>query len=86
MLARVRRNDAEAHYRRHWLLYQLLEDYFALRGAWYRGPKRALEDLRLGAPAAFVAFERALAPRASLETLDALVEQVVGLLDPPADS
>ena len=79
MLARVRRGDAEAHYRRHWLLYQLLEDYFALRGRWYRGPKRALADLQLNAPATFVAFERALAPGASLDTLDALVEHVVSL-------
>jgi hypothetical protein len=76
MLARVRRGDAEAHYRRNWLLYQLLEDYFALRGEWYRGPKRALANLRLNAPATFLAFERALAPGASLETLDALVEHV----------
>jgi len=76
MLARVRRGDAEAHYRRNWLLYQLLEDYFALRGQWYRGPKRALADLRLNAPATYAAFERALSPGASLDTLDALVEHV----------
>ena len=30
MLARIRRGDVEGHYRRHWLLYQLLEDHFAL--------------------------------------------------------
>jgi hypothetical protein len=79
MLARIRRGDAEADYRRHWLLYQLLEDYFALRGRWYRGPKRSLADLQLNAPAAFAAFERALAPEASLDALDALVEHVVSL-------
>jgi len=53
MLARIRRGDVEAHYRRHWLLYQLLEDHFALRQEWYRGPKRALETLRRDAPATF---------------------------------
>jgi hypothetical protein len=78
MLGRVRRGDTEAQYRRHWLLYQLLEDYFALRGVRYRGPKRALADLRIGDAAAFTAFERALAPSASLDTLDALVDHVVG--------
>jgi hypothetical protein len=78
MLARVRLGDIEAQYRRHWLLYQLLEDYFALRGQWYRGPKRALAALQLDAPAAFTAFERALAPDASLDELEALVDQVVG--------
>jgi hypothetical protein len=80
-LARVRRGDTEAHYRRHQLLYQLLEDHFALRRAWYRGPKQALELLRRDDPAAFAAFERALAPDAPVEALDTLVDQVVGLAD-----
>lgn len=78
MLARIRRGDVEAHYRRHWLLYQLLEDHFALRGAWYRGPKVALASLGRDAPAIFAAFERALAPDAPVEALDALVAHVVG--------
>jgi hypothetical protein len=78
MLARVRRGDVEAHYRRHWLLYQLLEDYFALRGERYRGPKLALAALQLRAPATFAAFERALAPEGSLNALEALVDHVVG--------
>ena len=72
MQARVRRDDIEARYRYHWLLFQLLEDYFALRGAWYRGPKVALASLQRHEPAAFAAFERALAPAARLDALDAL--------------
>jgi hypothetical protein len=60
------------------LLYQLLEDYFALRDEWYRGPKEALADLRRRAPGAFSAFERALTPGASFDALEALVDQVVG--------
>jgi predicted nucleotidyltransferase len=78
MLARIRRGDIEAQYRHHWLLYQMLEDYFALRGQWYRGPKRALGDLLIIEPHAFVAFERALAPGAPLDTLEALAEIVTG--------
>lgn len=78
MLARIRRADVEAHYRHHWLLYQLLEDCFALRGQWYRGPKQALAELQRHAPATYAAFERALAPAAPLEALEALVEHVVG--------
>jgi len=78
MLARVRRDDVEAHYRRHWLLQQLLEDYFALRGARYRAPKEALAGLQVDVPAVFAAFERALAPGATDEDLEALVECVVG--------
>jgi hypothetical protein len=78
MLARIRRGDVEAHYRRHWLLYQLLEDCFAHRSQWYRGPKLALVALQHDDPATFAAFERALAPDAPLETLDALVDRVAG--------
>jgi uncharacterized protein len=78
MLIRVRRGDVEAHYRRHELLYQLLEDQFVLRGAWYRGPKHALAALRREAPATFAAFERALGPDGSLDALDALVDHVIG--------
>jgi hypothetical protein len=78
MLPRIARGDVEAHYRRHWLLYQLLEDYFTLRGERYRGPKLALAMLRQDRPQTFAAFERALAPEASLDALEALVDEVVG--------
>lgn len=77
MLARIRRDDLEARYRRHWLLFQLLEDYFALRGLWYRGPKESLVELAAIDPDTHVAFARALAPNAPLAALDALVARVV---------
>ena len=77
-LARIRRDDLEAHYRHHWLLYHLLEDYFVLRGEWYRGPKRALADLLSYSPDTFVAFERALKPGAPLAATEALAEIVLG--------
>lgn len=77
MAVRIRRGDVEAHYRHHWLLYQLLEDYFAIRGERYRGPKLALASLHAREPVTFAAFARALAPGASLDDLDALVEHVV---------
>ena len=78
MLARIARDDIEARYRRHWLLFQLLEDYHALRGLRYRGPKLALAHLAVEAPEVHAAFERALAPAASFELLAALVELVGG--------
>lgn len=78
MLARIGRGDVEAHYRRHWLLYQLLEDHFALRGEWYRGPKEAFALLAARAPATHAAFARALVPDADDAALVALVEHVVG--------
>jgi hypothetical protein len=78
MLSRIQRGDVEASYRRHWLLYQLLEDYFTLRHQWYRGPKRALASLAQSEPQAFAAFERALSPGASHTEIEALVDVVVG--------
>jgi hypothetical protein len=80
MLARLARGDVEAHYRRHWLLFQLLEDHAALQGAWYRGPKQALAELRLHAPLTHAAFAAALAPDAAVDAIAALVDHVVGAL------
>lgn len=74
MLARIVRGDLEAHYRRHWLLVQLLEDYFALRGRWYLGPKQALAGL---APPDRAIFTAALAPDAPHAALAELVELVI---------
>lgn len=82
MMARIRRGDVESHYRHHWLLYQLLEDYFVLRGEWYRGPKRALADLLGTKPDTFAAFERALVPDAAPGALEALVEVVLEETEP----
>ncbi len=81
-LARVRRGDAEAHYRRHQLLVELLKDYFELRGEWFRGPKRALADLARREPTAFALFAEAMAPGAALEAIAALVSHVTGVSDP----
>lgn len=78
MVARISRTDVEAHYRRHWLLTQLLEDHFALRGRWYRGPKESLAELRVSDPDTFAAFARALAPGADLPAVVDLVGVVVG--------
>lgn len=78
MLLRIERGDVEALYRRHWLLYQLLEDYFTLRGERYRGPKLALAALGRERPATFAVFERAVALEAPHAALVALVDEVAG--------
>jgi hypothetical protein len=74
---RVRRGDLEAHYRAHQLLFQLLEDYFALRGRWYRGPKESFAAMRRDDPTVFALFERALAPGASVDAMAAVVAAVL---------
>ena len=76
MLARLQRGDVEANYRRHWLLFQLLEDHFALRAESYRGPKLALAELARRAPATFALFAAALAPDAPIAAIAALVDDV----------
>ncbi|MDI3284118.1 hypothetical protein [Polyangium sp. 15x6] len=77
MLARIAEGDTEANYRRAWLLTQLLEDYFSLRGEWYLGPKESLTRLEADRPEDWAAFDRALAPAAPLEAIKALVELVI---------
>jgi hypothetical protein len=83
MLARIARDDVEAHYRRHWLLMQVLEDHFALEGRWYPGPKLALAGLAEQQPALHAAFAAALYPAADLPAIAALVERVHGPPDEP---
>ncbi len=78
MLDRAGRGDTEGNYRRAWLLTALLEDCFHLRERWYEGPKQSLAGLEREAPALHRAFEDALQPGASLETLARLVETVAG--------
>ncbi|BAZ21637.1 hypothetical protein NIES4073_25150 [Kalymmatonema gypsitolerans NIES-4073] len=46
MLKRISQRDIEADYRRVWLLYTLLEDYFALRQKWYLGSKESWNWLK----------------------------------------
>jgi hypothetical protein len=75
-------DDVEAHYRRAWLLMQILEDYFVLRGRRYRGPKESLMWLAAHAPADHAAFAAALAPGADLALIEALVGRVVAGMAP----
>jgi predicted nucleotidyltransferase len=76
MLVRARADDVEAHYRRIWLLYQLLEDYFALRQLPYRGPKESFAWLLVNDVEAELAFREALTPGAPLSVIEALVKKV----------
>jgi hypothetical protein len=78
MLVRIARGDLESKYRRVELLFQALENYFKLRGVWYRGPKAGLPWLARHDPETHAAFARALdEPHASLDDLRALVQRVL---------
>jgi hypothetical protein len=80
MLERAAKEDIEGNYRRHWLLFVLLEDYFAARGKWYLGPKQSIRTLSEAANMHFAVFEAALRPDASLaavkDAIDVTFEDV----------
>lgn len=78
MLARAEKGDAEGDYRRHWLLKDVLEMYFTLRGRWFLGPKKSLALLRDQNPAHSDVFQKAFAPSASMADVRAAVATVNG--------
>lgn len=76
-LERIKRDDAEALYRRTWLLNSLLPDYFMLRDQWYQGPKLALQWLATHDSMAFDLATRAMKPDASSKDLENWVKKVL---------
>ncbi|MBB5508052.1 nucleotidyltransferase domain-containing protein [Paraburkholderia atlantica] len=69
MLERAAKGDVEGNFRLHWLLFVLLEDYFAVRRNWYLGPKQSFRKLREINGQHFSIFETALKPGASLDAV-----------------
>jgi predicted nucleotidyltransferase len=79
MLDRFRgQSDLEAQYRRMQLVLQSLEDYFALRQIWFRGPKEGFAWLLEHDPATHHLFESAAQPYATDAAFAALVQAVYG--------
>lgn len=76
-LERIKRDDAEALYRRTWMLTSLLPDYFALRDQWYQGPKLALQWLAQHDPAAFQLANRAMSAESTSKDLENWVKKVL---------
>jgi predicted nucleotidyltransferase len=80
MVERIRsggREDVEAHYRRAWLLTDVLELFFQLRGRHYLGPKESFRWLVENDPEAHRAFAAALVPGAPMDEIERLVERVL---------
>jgi predicted nucleotidyltransferase len=81
MLDRIRSSEGvESGYRRMELGVQALEDYFVLRGLWFRGPKVAFPWLLTHDDDTHRAFEAAMGPDADRDALAALVSSVYGPL------
>lgn len=79
MLKRISQGDIEADYRRVWLLYTLLEDYFALRQKWYLGSKQSWNWLKTYERDTYMAFEMALKPGTPFSAIESLVEKVIAV-------
>jgi predicted nucleotidyltransferase len=78
MALRLERRDVEGNYRRVWLLTALLEDYFAIRGRWFEGPKKSIQWLTEYDSITYSAFEAALQPGATSAAIRKAVERTVG--------
>ena len=74
MLERAAKGDVEGNFRLHWLLFILLEDYFAVRRNWYLGPKQSFRKLRETTETHFSIFETALKPGASLDAVREVID------------
>jgi predicted nucleotidyltransferase len=77
MLIRIAKEDIEGNYRRAWLQFELLENYFKLRGRWYLGPKESFAWLAENEPEVYELFDRALRTDAAQGVLQDLAEKVL---------
>lgn len=77
MLNRASVGDIEGNFRRHWLLFDVLEGYFNLRDQWYLGPKESFQWLKQHDHATYLLFNDALKPEANLECVRRLVERII---------
>jgi hypothetical protein len=77
-LVRIQSSDPESNYRRAWLLYSLLENYFEFRKLWYLGPKESMAWLEQNDSNAFALFSKSLAPGAPLSEIKNLAYCVLG--------
>ncbi len=78
-LSRLRDEGPEGEYRRMFLLVNALEDYFALRGWWFRGSKHAFAWLASHDAALHQAFTRGMRSAASADEISQLVTLVYEL-------
>ena len=76
MLARASIRDVEGKYRHIWIIFVILEDYFAFRGMRYQGPKKAFQYLRKSDPETLLLFEEALTNVCNIEALVRLIKKI----------
>jgi hypothetical protein len=77
MLDRSKRNDIEGNFRRHWLLYELLNSYFRLHDLWYFGPKESFSWLKKNDPEIYNYFDCALKCDVDNKTIQNLIDCII---------
>lgn len=84
MLKRIEHHDVEGYFRLHWLLYELLENYFQVRDLWYLGPKKSFDWLASNDRNVFIQFSKTLKTPV-VEQIKRLVEDVFSVSIVPND-
>jgi uncharacterized protein len=78
MLERIELGDVEGNFRRSWLQWELLEDYFHIRKKRYWGSKESFAWLKKSDAATYKLFESVLKKPNDLRILRKLVIRVAG--------
>lgn len=76
MIKRAKIGDHEGNYRLHWLIFELLENWFAFRCIRFEGSKKSFETLRQEYPESYKIFGEALRPNATIDDVARLVKHV----------
>ncbi|MDP3705841.1 MAG: nucleotidyltransferase domain-containing protein [Legionellaceae bacterium] len=77
MLARAEVGDLEGKYRHIWIIFTILEDYFAFKQLRYLGPKKAFQYLTKHDPDVLNLFEHALSNTNDMASLKRLIEKII---------
>ena len=77
MYERSKLGDVEGHYRLHWLLFDLLENWFNFNEIRYRGSKEAFAWLKKNNQELYFLFEKALVPGAPASEIEKLINSIV---------
>jgi GNAT superfamily N-acetyltransferase len=77
MLARAKVGDLKGKYRQIWMIYTILEDYFAFKQLRYEGPKKAFQYLTKHDPGVLSLFEKVLADANDIHALEILIQNIL---------
>ena len=77
MLRRAKKGDIEGNFRYHWMLTDMLEIYFNIKGIWYLGPKKSLNWLYENDKTIYQMFDKALRINADINEVEQLIAHII---------